>query len=307
VSFDASEHRRRSADAWDAAASGWTGRQETIRAFGAPVSEWMLDALSLQPGQRVLELAGGLGETGMLAAARVAPGEVILSDRSEGMLDGARARAAELGLDNVAFRVIDAESIDLDVASVDAVLCRWGYMLMADPGAALGETRRVLRPGGRLALSVWDAIERNPWAAAPAEELRERAQAGAEPGPQAAGAGGGAQPPSAAEAQRAAPGAREPGPFTLADRDELAGLLHDAGFTGVEIEPIELWRRHRSFAEFWDVTLDLSRSVHDAVMALPADEIEQVRAGIERRLAPYTGSAGELEIPAWALGAAADA
>ena len=64
---------------------------------------------------------------------------------------------------NVDYRVIDAERIELDDDSVDGVLCRFGYMLMADPAAALAETRRVLRPGGRLALAVWGALERNPF------------------------------------------------------------------------------------------------------------------------------------------------
>ncbi len=114
----------------------------------------MLDAVSLQPGERVLELAAGLGETGMLAAERVAPmGGVIVSDQADAMLDGARARALQLGLSNIEFQVLGAEWIDLPLASVDAVLCRWGYMLIADPSAALAETRRVLRPGGRLALA----------------------------------------------------------------------------------------------------------------------------------------------------------
>ncbi len=84
------------------------------------------------------------------------------------MLEGARARALELGLSNIEFKVLNAEWIDLPLASVDAVLCRWGYMLMADPAAALAETRRVLRPGGRVALAVWDALEANPWALLPA-------------------------------------------------------------------------------------------------------------------------------------------
>ena len=75
---------------------------------------------------------------------------------------------------NVEFQVWGAEWIDLPVASVDAVLCRWGYMLMADPLAALRETRRVLRPGGRLALAVWDAASANPWALGPQLVLRER-------------------------------------------------------------------------------------------------------------------------------------
>ena len=80
---------------------------------------------------------------------------------------------------NVEFQVLNAEWIDLPVASVDAVLCRWGYMLMADPAAALRETRRVLAPGGRLALAVWDAMAHNPWALLPAQELIERGLAGA--------------------------------------------------------------------------------------------------------------------------------
>ena len=99
----------------------------------------------------------------MLAAELIAPlGGVIISDQSEAMLAGARARAAELELSNVEFQVLNAEWIDLPLASVDAVLCRWGYMLMADPRAALTETRRVLRPHGRLALAVWDAIDAEP-------------------------------------------------------------------------------------------------------------------------------------------------
>ena len=95
MSFDANAYRQASLDGWEAAAPGWVRRQEMLRAFGAPVSHWMLDAMHPQPGERVLELAAGLGETGMLAAELVAPiGGVIISDQAEAMLEGARARAA---------------------------------------------------------------------------------------------------------------------------------------------------------------------------------------------------------------------
>ena len=198
-----------------------------IDAFGAPVAHWMIDAVAPQPGERVLELAAGLGEAGLLAAELVAPGgEVIVSDQAEAMLEGARERAAELGIENVSFQVLSGEWIDLPLASVDIALCRWGYMLMADPAAALAETRRVLAPGGRLAAAVWDSIERNPWASLPGQELAEH----------------GLGPPAGA----GEPGARaqQPGPFALGDAARFAELLADAGFTEVSVEDLELVRRH---------------------------------------------------------------
>ena len=133
-----------------------------------PVSVAMVESLGLQPGQRVLELAAGPGDTGFMAAELVRPGGTLISsDGAEPMIEVARARAAQLGIDNVEFRQLELEWIDLETASVDAVLVRWGIMLTVDPTAAAREIRRVLRPGGHAALAVWDARERNPWAMIP--------------------------------------------------------------------------------------------------------------------------------------------
>jgi SAM-dependent methyltransferase len=283
VSFDANAHREASLRNWEEAATGWTRRQEMLRELGAPVSHWMLDAVSPQPGQRVLELAAGLGETGMLAAELVAPmGGVIVSDQAEAMLAGARARAAALGLSNVEFQVLNAEWIDLPVASVDAVLCRWGYMLMADAPTALGETRRVLRPGGAAALAVWDAVEHNPWAMLPAAELRER---GLSPPPQ--------------------PGT--PGPFALGSHELLGELLERSGFSEIRVEALELVRSHPSFEDLWDSTLDLSRVFHDAVLERPEAEIDEIKGSLEERFGPYTQADGTLQIPGRTLLASASA
>lgn len=269
----AAERRRESLEHWEEAAPGWVARQEAVRRLSEPVSQWMVDAIHPQPGQRVLELAAGLGETGFRVAELVAPiGGVITSDQSEAMLDGARARASRLGLSNVEFQVLNAEWIDLPLASVDAVLCRWGYMLMVDPPTALRETRRVLRPGGRVALAVWDAIEHNPWAGLPALELRER---------------GLGQPPAP----------NQPGPFALGDRARVRELLEQAGFSGVWMERLDLAQTCASFQELWETTLDLSRNFHDAVLARPQREIEQIRASLAERFAPYTADDGSLAIP----------
>jgi ubiquinone/menaquinone biosynthesis C-methylase UbiE len=281
--LDAEEHRRASAEHWEEAAPGWIRRQRTIRDFGAPVSHWMVQAIQPQPAQRVLELAAGVGETGLLAAELVAPaGGVILSDQAEAMLDGARARAVELGLTNVEFQVWGAEWIDLPVASVDAVLCRWGYMLMADPLAALRETRRVLRPGGRLALAVWDATSPNPWALVPMSLLLER---------------GLVSPPDGAH----------PGPFALGDPDRVRALLEEAGFTEIRLETVAVHYRHASFESFWETMLDISREFHDVVLARPAAEIEQIRAALTARLEPFAAPDGALVIPGRSLVAAAEA
>jgi SAM-dependent methyltransferase len=283
LSFDANAHRDASLKSWEEAASGWVRSQDMLREFGAPVSHWLIDAILPQPGQRVLELAAGLGETGLLAAELVAPiGGAIISDQAEAMLDGARSRAAELGLSNVEFQVLNAEWIDLPVASVDAVLCRWGYMLMADPAVALAETRRVLRPGGRVALAVWGAVEQNPWALLFAQELIER---------------GLTAPP--------APGT--PGPFALASPERVSELLERAGFVDVSVEALDLRRGHTSFQELWDSTLDLARGFHDAVLSRPAPEVVEIQASVAERFRPYTAGDGTLEIPARTLVASARA
>src|SRR3954464_13432225 len=203
--MDAEAYRAESRERWEAAAAGWAREREAFQRDAMPVSQWMLDAAHLQPGHTVLELAAGPGDTGLMAAELVAPdGKAIITDNAEGMLEAARARAKELGATNVEIRPMEAEWIDLPAASIDAVLSRWGYMLLADPEAALRETRRVLRPGGRVALAAWTAPEHNRWLALP------RAGRGAQPlaGPPQGGPGRGRGP-------RAAPARRRTGPVLV--------------------------------------------------------------------------------------------
>lgn len=285
--FDAEQYRQRSIEQWEGAASGWARRRQDIEAFAQPATDRLIELLHLHDGDRVLDLAAGLGDAGLLAAERVgAGGSVLISDQSEAMVSAARERAAELRLHNVELKRIDAEWIDLPLGSVDAVVCRWALMLMADPDAALRECRRVLRPGGRLSLAVWDTPARNPWASAPAMVLAER----------------GLATQSACE-----PGVFQPGMFALGDTEALMQRIGDAGFIDVSTESVALTRSHQSFDEFWEMTLDLSASVHDAVMSCPQSEIDQIRDAIEASLLPYTGPDGAVEIPASCLLASADA
>ena len=195
------DYRKASYEIWQAMAAGWDRRRKWMWEVSHPVSEQMLEALRPQPGQTILELAAGAGETGFAAARAIGPeGRLISTDFAPEMVAAARRESERLGLDNVEHRAMDAEHMDLDDDSVDGVLCRWGYMLMADPHAALSETRRVLRNGGRLSLSVWGTAERNPWASIPGRVMREHT---------------GAPPPNP----------DDPGIFALADPERLSPLV----------------------------------------------------------------------------------
>lgn len=124
-----------------AIAPGWERQRARIEEGVAPVREWMIQELAPRPGDTVLELAAGAGDTGFEAAAIAGEGiRLISTDVSPDMVEVARRRGAELDLPDVDYRVMDAEHIELGANSVDAVLCRFGYMLMRTP------PRRYPRP-----------------------------------------------------------------------------------------------------------------------------------------------------------------
>lgn len=261
-------------------ASGWERRREEIERVTHPVSEWMVYALDPQPGDTVLELAAGPGGTGFAAAALVSDeGHVISSDFSPEMVEVARRRAAQLGLSNVEHRVIDAEEIPLEDDSVDGVLCRFGLMLMPDPAATLAETRRVLRPDGRLALAVWSTAERNPWIAIAGRIL---SQLGLAPPPE--------------------PGA--PGMFVLADEQRLRGLLEGAGFTVERVEEVPV------LFEFDDVDDYIVRSKDTGGMFAriwrdaSAEDREAIAVRLAEDFTPFAAGGG-YELPGVAVVAAA--
>ena len=270
-------------DCWEGVAAGW-GRQAA--AFGeqnAPVACWMIDAAELAPGQRVLDLAAGPGEVGFLAAPLIEPGgTLICSDHSPAMVEVARERAAALGLHNVEFRVLDGEWIDLELASVDTVLCRWGYMLMADPAAALRETRRVLRPGGRVALAVWDRRELNPWSTVPTDVLVSF---------------GLAEPPNPAD----------PGPYSMSDPQLVREMLEEAGFTEILLDALDVPRTAPDFDSWWATHLDLSVATRTAFAKADEEQTFAVEAEITRRFAAHTAADGSVAVPGRTLVATAEA
>jgi ubiquinone/menaquinone biosynthesis C-methylase UbiE len=262
-------------------ASSWERHRELLFEGQRAVSEWLVDRVDPRPGQTVLELAAGPGETGFLAAERVgADGRLISTDLSAGMIDAARRGADARGLRNVEFRVMDAQQIDLPDESVDGVISRFGVMLMPDPGAAVRGARRVLRDGGRLAYAVWGPPDRNPWLTVLVGAVLQTGHA----------------PPG----DPFGPG----GPFSLAEPDANRALLDSAGFSKVQIEEIPGAMRYDDFDHYWNVQSSVSGPLAVLIASLPADEVDAIKTALEPALAPYR-SRDALSIPSLAIGARA--
>ncbi|MFZ0042460.1 MAG: methyltransferase domain-containing protein [Solirubrobacteraceae bacterium] len=281
--IDPDEQRARSREMWERAAAGWGTRAQRVREWGMPVSAAMIDALALAPGQTVLELAAGPGDTGFMAAEMVKPqGRLICSDGSEAMLQVARERAAEAGVDNVEFRQLELEWIDLETATIDAVLCRWGIMLVVDPEAAAQEIRRVLRSGGQVAVAVWDVPERNPWTTIPSQAMQ-------------------------ALGHSEAPDPSGPGMFRLAANDRLQELLEGAGFVEVTVARVGVERRFATLKEYVQETFEMSPMLGTVFRELDDRQRAAVTERIGAAAEQFETSDGSLVLPGSSLVASAAA
>ena len=268
--------------AGDQVAAAWERYRARLFESQRDLSEWIVRHVAPEPGQTILELTAGPGETGFLAAERVGPGgRLISSDLNEAMVAAARRGAEDRGLTNVEFRVIDAQQIDLPDASVDGVLSRFGLMLVPQPTRAFAECRRVLRPGGRLAYGVWGPFDRNPWLTSLVGAMLEHGHA----------------PPG----DPFGPG----GPFSLGEPQANTDLLTGAGFTDVDIEEIPGAQQYDSLNDYWSMQTAVAGPVAGIVRSLSDEEQAGIKATLEPMVAPYRADDESLRLPTLALGVSA--
>jgi SAM-dependent methyltransferase len=237
-----------------------------------PVSTRMVERIKPQPGHTILDLAAGLGDTGYLALELIQPGgELITSDFAPEMLTAAQRRAPDHG--NIRFRQIDLSTpIDQPTATLDGVLCRWGYMLLNDPEFALRETRRILKQDAAVALAAWCGPDENLWSVLPIRILQDR----------------GILEPN------------EPGPgqFAWADPNLIEDTMATAGFLEPEIEAVDFTMRYADVDDWWVAQTQMSTRTADADKQLDFATRSDVLADLEAAAQPFTQPDDSLIIPA---------
>jgi SAM-dependent methyltransferase len=193
----------------------WVALHDQITSQIQPLGELALARAGVEPGDRVLDIGCGCGETSIAIARLVGPtGAVLGVDISAPMLERAREAAKAEGFENVRFEEADAQTAAFPERAKDLLFSRFGVMFFSDPEAAFTNLRKALRPGGRMSFVCWRALDENPWMLTPALAVMPHIPL----------------PPMDPSA---------PGPFAFADSGRVRGLLERAGFVEVAFEPVD--------------------------------------------------------------------
>jgi ubiquinone/menaquinone biosynthesis C-methylase UbiE len=257
---------------WTEAAAGWRKWWKTLEAALEPVGDRLVELAAARAGHRVLDVATGIGEPALTAARVVGPGgRVVGTDISPGMLQVARERAADLGLENVEFHEMDAEAQDLPESSFDAALCRFGLMFLPDVDRALVGIRRLLVPGGHFAASVWGPPERVPMNSVTFGAIARVLEL----------------PPPA-------PGT--PGLFSLADAEGLAGKLRAAGFAEVQTETLMIRLEFNSLEEYILSLKEVAAPINNLLANESHERRAQVWGAVAEANEEFVGADGRLHL-----------
>jgi enediyne biosynthesis protein CalE5 len=238
---------------WSAAALGWERWGDWFDKHN-DLAEWMCEAAAIHDGQRVLDLACGAGALVAPESVRVgARGRVQATDLSPDMVVVTRRRVDRLGLKNVDVQEMDAQALTFPDASFDAATCRFGLMFCPDPVRAASEIRRVLRPGARAAIVVWDVPPKNPFFTALAAVLAEFVP----------------MPP---------PDPTAPGIFRLGPPGELERVLRAGGFAHVSVEARPMTMKYGSPDEYWQIMTDIAAPLQVAMAKLSPADVSRLKA-----------------------------
>lgn len=266
-----SEVREQQRESWDQVSGGWDDWDHLLVPMMAPVGDEMVKMLGVDDGSDHLDVACGTGEPGLSIAAIASSGRVVLTDLASGMLDVARRKAGERGLTNVEFRVCSADDLPFADETFDTISCRFGLMYFPDLSTAVTELRRVLRPGGRLCVSVWAEREGNPWATIPMEAI-------------------------STEIDLPAPSADTPGIFRNSAPGTLSALFESAGLRDAVEAEVHSYMIAGSADEYWQYMIDVGAPLAGALARVDEQARRRIKAIATEKADQYQGD-DRLQIP----------
>ncbi len=260
--------------------ANWVARQETQDSVLAPASALLFAAAKLQPGERVIDIGCGCGDTTLEAARQTgAAGSAFGADISAPMIARARQRAAAEGL-SAAFAVADATEHAFPPGGADVFISRFGVMFFAEPERAFANMRKGLRPGGRFVFICWQALKLNEWMVTPLRAALEHAPRLPDPVPD------------------------EPGPFAFADEAKVRRILAGAGFTDVAMRR-EAMSLDIAAGQGFEAGLASALAIGPASRVLREADNAQRAAGIKAiraALAPFSdGASVRLAAAPWVV------
>ena len=259
---------------WTESAPYWEKHVAILRAMFAPITAALIEAAAIDTGQRVLDIAGGAGEPSLTIARVVGPaGQVVCTDAVAEMVATAQREAARQGLQNLEFKQALADSLPFADGSFDVVVSRLGAMFFPDPATALREMLRVAKPGGRIALAVWDAREVNPFFSLVTDVMARYIESLPED-------------PDA------------PGAFRFAEPGKLARVMAEAGAGDVHEQTV---RFHIAApltpAEFWTTRVEISDSLRAKVAQLAPDHLARAASDVQAAAQTFFAD-GRMSFPA---------
>lgn len=220
-------------DTWNKFSPGWKKWDDITMQFLKPMGDEIIRQLNLKETDIVLDVAAGTGEPGLTIAGMIKKGKLICTDQAEGMLAIAEEKAKAKGLDNFETKVCDVSELPFADNRFDCVSCRFGFMFFPDMLLAAKEMARVLKPGGRVAFSVWGAPEKNFWVTAMGGTINKNMQL---------------QPPP--------PGA--PGMFRCAATGLMTGIFKEAGMSIISEKEINSKLLCGTTDVYWDMMMEIA-------------------------------------------------
>ncbi len=249
--IDAGEFREAQKNQWGNAASGWYKWEKLMEPATRHVSERLVEMAGVEPGNRVLDVAAGLGEPSLTAARVVgAEGTVVASDIAAEMLEFARQRAADAGMENMEFLHSAGSALDFPAESFDAAVSRWGIIFEPDGEGTAARVRGFLKPGSKMAIASWGPPDRVPMLGIPIKALIELLEI---------------TPPP--------PGT--PGPLSRPTPEAIGGLLEGGEFSDVEVEELEVVLEFDSPEDFTTFVKEIAPPITAMMASQPPEKQEE--------------------------------